>query len=162
MKTTAKNTRRSITVPFLLLALFSLLLAAGCSKGDKQTEWDLTAYTDQLRNSIEYTDTLDEMDPELMNYLFSDVNPADVEEQIIYISTGTTAEEIAAFKAIDEEAAKRIEEGLTLRVESQIESFTDYVPAEVKRLEDAVLVRNGRCVILSVSGDPDTAKEILK
>lgn len=146
----------------LLITLFSLLLAAGCSGKDKKAEWDLTEVTDRLRNEIEYTDTLDTMDPSLMSYLFGDIDPADVSEQIIYISTGSTAEEIAAFKAVDEEAAGRIEEGLSLRVASQTESFTDYVPEEVKRLEDAVIVRNGLSVILSVSGDPETAKEILK
>lgn len=146
----------------LLAALFSLLLAAGCSGKDKKAEWNLTEVTDRLRNEIEYTDSLDTMDSSLMGYLFSDIDPADVSEQIIYISTGSTAEEIAAFKAVDEAAAGRIEEGLRLRVESQTESFTDYVPEEVKRLEDAVIARNGLSVVLSVSGDPDTAKKILE
>lgn len=146
----------------LLAALFSLLLAAGCSGKDKKAEWNLTEVTNRLRNEIEYTDSLDTMDSSLMGYLFSDIDPADVSEQIIYISTGSTAEEIAAFKAVDEAAAGRIEEGLRLRVESQTESFTDYVPEEVKRLEDAVIARNGLSVVLSVSGDPDTAKKILE
>ena len=127
--------------------LLVLLLAAGCSgNSDKSgAEWDLAELSDRLLNEITYTDTLSAMD-----------------EKVIYISSGSTAEEIAAFLAVDEEAAKRIEEGLKARIEQQTESFTGYVPEEVKRLEDAVLIRNGSYVVLSVSGDAAKAKDILK
>lgn len=143
-----------------LLLLGSILTA--CSSADKQnTTWDLTIITDQLLTEITYTDSLSEMSPDLMSYLFPDIDPADVAEQYIYISTGSTAEELAVFRAVDETAAQRIEEGLAARIEMQTESFTDYVPAEVKRLEDAVLERQGDCVILSISGEPDKAEKIL-
>jgi len=146
-----------------LLLLFCSLFICGCSKKSEQaSDWNLTDLTNRLLQEIEYTDTLSEMEPDLMSYLFPDIDSADVSEQLIYLSSGSTAEELAAFEAVDEDAAKRIEEGLLARIESQKESFTDYVAEEVKRLEDAVLVRNGKFVILSVSGEPDKAKEILK
>lgn len=145
----------------VLLLLLSLTLAACSKKSEEQTEWNLTELTDQLKSKISYTDQLETMDPDLMGYLFPAIDTADVKEQIIYVSTGSTAEEIAAFEAVDDEAAKRIEDGLKARVAAQTESFTDYVPEEVKRLEDALIVRNGSYVILSVSGDTDTAKEVL-
>ena len=151
-------------VPAVLL--LSLLLLAGCSgssgNSGNTAEWDLADLSNRLSTEITYTDTLSEMDDSLMDYLYPDIDSADVSEKIIYISSGSTAEEIAAFQAVDEKAAERIEEGLKKRIEQQTESFTDYVPEEVKRLEDAVLVRNGSYVILSVSGDPDKAKDILK
>ena len=150
---------------FLLLC-FILLTATlvGCSgEGAKtDTAWDLNTITTRLLNEISYTDSLSEMSPDLMDYLFPDVNPSDVADQYIYISTGSTAEELAIFRAVDAAAAERIEAGLIARIEMQTESFTDYVPFEVKRLEDAVLKRKGDCVVLSVSGEPDKAKEILK
>ena len=144
--------------------LLVLLLAAGCSgNSDKSgAEWDLTELSDRLLNEITYTDTLSAMDDSLMDYLYQDIDTADISEKVIYISSGSTAAEIAAFLAVDEEAAKRIEEGLKARIEQQTESFTDYVPEEVKRLEDAVLIRNGSYVVLSVSGDAAKAKDILK
>ncbi len=144
--------------------LLVLLLAAGCSgNSDKSgAEWDLAELSDRLLNEITYTDTLSAMDDNLMDYLYQDIDTADISEKVIYISSGSTAEEIAAFLAVDEEAAKRIEEGLKARIEQQTESFTDYVPEEVKRLEDAVLIRNGSYVVLSVSGDAAKAKDILK
>lgn len=148
----------------LCLILLALSVLIGCAKDTPKTEttWDLTILTDRLLNEISYTDSLSEMSPDLMSYLFPDINPTDVAEQYIYISTGSTAEELAVFRAVDDAAAERIEEGLSARIEMQMESFTDYVPLEVKRLEDAVLKRQGTCVILSVSGEPDKAKEIMK
>ena len=146
----------------LALLISILLMLTGCSGSKTTTAWDLPQLTDRLLTEITYTDTLDEMTPDLMTYLYPDIDPADVVTQIIYISTGSTAEEIAAFEAVDEAAATRILQGLQNRITAQTESFTDYVPEEVKRLNDAVLVQNGLYVILSVSGDPDTAKTILK
>ena len=149
-----------------LLLCFILLITTfvGCAKEDikDSTTWELNTLTNRLLNEITYTDSLSEMSPDLMGYLFPDVNPSDVAEQYIYISTGSTAEELAIFRAVDEAAAERIEAGLEARIEMQTESFTDYVPLEVKRLEDAVLERKGDCVVLSVSGEPEKAKEILK
>ena len=155
-----RSLRRLISGAFL----FSLLFLAACSKGSDSTdaEWDLAELSDRLLHEITYTDTLSSMDDSLMDYLYPDIDTADVSEKTIYISTGSTAEEIAAFQAVDEEAAKRIEEGLKKRIEQQTESFTNYVPEEVKRLEDAVLVRHGAYVVLSVSGDAAKAKDILK
>lgn len=156
------NTFSQLKKTSVILSLIACLFLAACSRQSAPVTWDLTDLTDRLLSEITYTDALDEMAPDLMSYLYADIDPADVSNQIIYISSGSTAEEIAAFKAIDEEAAGRILAGLQTRINDQIDSFTDYVPAEVKRLEDAVLVQNGVYVILSVSGDPETAKEILK
>jgi len=147
---------------YMVLFMAACLFFAACSRQSAPVAWDLTDLTERLLSEITYTDTLDEMAPDLMSYLYADIDPADVVDQIIYISSGSTAEEIAAFEATDEEAAGRILSGLQTRIADQTDSFTDYVPAEVKRLEDAVLVQNGVYVILSVSGDPDTATEILK
>ena len=155
--------KKKITLLICLILLATLTLI-GCGKDGQKTDttWDLNAITNSLLNNITYTDSLSEMSPDLMAYLFPDVDPADVAEQYIYISTGSTAEEIAVFRGVDEAAAERIEAGLQARIEMQMESFTDYVPLEVKRLEDAVLERKGTSVVLSVSGEPDKAKEILK
>lgn len=149
-------------VAVLLLSLVLAACSGSTNAGSEAAGWNLTDLTARLKDEITYTDQLDTMDPDLMSYLYPDIDTADVSEQIIYVSSGSTAEEIAAFQAVDEDAAKRIEEALKARVDAQKESFTDYVAEEVKRLEDAVIVRNGTFVVLSVSGDPDTAKTILK
>ena len=77
-------------------------------------------------------------------------------------SSGGTAEEIAAFEANDEETAKAVEALLNARIETQKASFKNYVPEELKRLENAFVIRKGNCIYLSVSADPDKAKSIIE
>ena len=44
---------------------------------------------------------------------------------------------------------------------SQIISYEDYIPAEVQRLEQAVVRQAGRYVIVAVTGDPDAVEKII-
>ena len=41
-------------------------------------------------------------------------------------------------------------------------SKLNFVPEELKRLENALVIRKGNYVYLSVSGDPDKAKSIIE
>ena len=145
----------------LVLSVVLILSLAACGGSTKARDIDINTMAEKLVSGIEYDDELSLMEDYLFAYLYGDVTIEDVDSFVIYISSGATAEEVACFKAIDESAAQSIETGLKSHIEDQIESFTDYVPAEVKRLEDAVLVREGQYVILSVSGSPEEAKKII-
>ena len=61
----------------------------------------------------------------------------------------------------NEEEAKKAEQVLKDRVSEQIESFTDYVPAELTKLNAAVIKVSGKYAVLSVSDDPEKAKKII-
>jgi hypothetical protein len=93
-----------------------------------------------------------------MFYSFSD---ADITEAVFYESSGATAEEIAVIKCGSGEGADKVEAALNTRVEEQKEAYTDYVPAELEKLNAAVVVKSGNTAILSVSDDPDKAREII-
>ncbi|MBR2274733.1 MAG: DUF4358 domain-containing protein, partial [Lachnospiraceae bacterium] len=58
--------------------------------------------------------------------------------------------------------AKKAEEALKQRVEEQKEAFEDYVPKELTKLSEAVIVTKGTVVVLSVSDSPSEAKTILE
>lgn len=115
----------------------------------------------KLLNGVKYDDELSPIEDGLFSTIYPDIPESDVAESSIYLSSGSTAEEIAVFKAADEKAADEIKAGLEARAESQKTSFKDYVPAEVDRLDKAVIVENGVYVVFSVSGDPDGAKKII-
>uniref|UniRef100_UPI0040294495 DUF4358 domain-containing protein n=1 Tax=Ruminococcus bicirculans (ex Wegman et al. 2014) TaxID=1160721 RepID=UPI0040294495 len=72
-----------------------------------------------------------------------------------------TAEEIACLDAHDADRAQAIADTLTARVESQKKVFENYVPEEMTKLNDPVLVTNGNYVYLCLSNDNDKAKEII-
>ncbi len=76
-------------------------------------------------------------------------------------ASGGFANEIDCFEAKDESAAKEIETALKQRIEKQKDGFRDYVPAEMPKLENAVLVVDGQYVIMCISSNSDKAKEII-
>ena len=76
-------------------------------------------------------------------------------------ASGASAHEIDCFEANDENAAKEIETALKARIESQKKAFESYVPAEMDKLNNPVLVVDGSYVFMCLSNNNDKAKEII-
>ena len=74
--------------------------------------------------------------------------------------TGATAEELAVFETKDSAAAEALVEKLKTRNSDRIESYSTYIPAEVPKLEDAVMVSGGRYVVLCVAQDASAVREL--
>ena len=124
---------------------------------------DVTKVADRLKNEIKYDDKLVEPEEETLEILYPTLMKDKIKAKKVYVSSsGGTAEEIAAFEANDEEAAKDIETKLNERIEIQKASFKNYVPEELKRLDNAFVIRKGTCIYLSVSADSDKAKSIIE
>ena len=140
------------------LVIMTALSAAGCSK--KAVDVNAQGLADALKSGIAYKDDLSsiDLDTAQMIYNFGDAN---ITEAVFYESTGATAEEIVVLKCAGEADAGMAEDALKARVEEQKESFTDYVPAELEKLNAAVIVKSGSCAILSVSDEPDKARSII-
>ena len=66
------------------------------------------------------------------------------------------------FVCTDADAAKRVQQAAEERVQRQLESFETYIPAELPKLQDPLLVQSGNTVALCVSGHNDEASEALK
>lgn len=137
--------------------------AASSAKSSQTAVVDVTKVADRLLNEIKYDDKLAEAEKESLDVIYPGLPKDKIKAMKIYVSSsGGTSEEIAAFEANDEETAKEIETKLKERVETQKTSFKNYVPEELKRLENALVIRKGNYVYLSVSGDPDKAKSIIE
>ncbi len=94
-----------------------------------------------------------------MNYLAK--APNNVVDAVLYMSSGATAEEIAVIECADEGTAKKVKNVVDDRVQYLTESFRDYVPDELTKLEDPVLLQTGKYVILCISADDAKAEEIV-
>ena len=57
--------------------------------------------------------------------------------------------------------ADKARAALEARVAEQKVNYEDYVPEELDKLNDAVIVESGNFAVLSVSNDPDAARKIL-
>lgn len=136
----------------------SAVLVCGC--GSKDVTVDVHALGNDLSNKIVYQDSLMELDADTaaMFLNLSDINIADC---AIYEGSGATAEEIVVIECASKDDAAKAESILKDRVNEQKDSFTDYVPEELVKLDKAVIVTNGKYAVLSVSDDADGATAII-
>jgi hypothetical protein len=149
-----KKTLRFTTIAGTLTLIAGMM--AGC--GSNAVSIDANALAHSLVSEISYSQDLDELsESEISNYIIIE----DGVEAIMYMSSGSTAEEVAVFTAPDANTAATMKSNVEAFLDDQESSFEDYIPEEAKRIEDAVLEQNGNYVVLCVSGDSDKAEEIM-
>lgn len=83
-------------------------------------------------------------------------------DAVLYTGSGATPEEICVMKASSEGKVSAVKEAAERRLKLQKEDFVDYAPAEMPKLESAVIYEKDLFVVYSVSGDSAKAQEILK
>ncbi len=142
-----------------IIAAGAMIFAlAGC--GGKKGDFDVTTLGNDLDTKIMYQDTLAAMDLDTAG-MFLNLSEVNVTKAAVYEGSGGTAEEIVVLECASEDDAKKAEQVLKDRVSEQIESFTDYVPEELTKLNAAVIKVSGKYAVLSVSDTPDEAKKII-
>ena len=143
----------------LSVLLCALLLTAGCG-GSKTISLSASSMADTLREKVAFTDQMEKADADTVYALYH-LSADQVAEQSVYVSTGATAEEIAVFAAKDEAAVKQIEQAVQKRLQTQKDGFADYLPAEMDKLNQAVIVTEGRYVIFCVASDAGQVRSVV-
>ncbi|MCR4741042.1 MAG: DUF4358 domain-containing protein [Lachnospiraceae bacterium] len=134
--------------------------AAGVSADAQTAGVSADAIGTELREKIAYKDELSEIDTETLKmYIYLD--DISIDEAKIYESTGATAEEIVVLKCGSPDDAKKAEAAFEQRIEEQKEAYENYVPEEMVKLGKPVIITKNEYAILSVSDEPDKAKDII-
>ena len=79
---------------------------------------------------------------------------------VVSLSAGLVQDEIAVFKAYDEQGLENIVAAVNARLRELRSSFRDYVPSEFAKLEKTVIRTNGLYCYYSVSDDDDVKRLI--
>ena len=127
------------------------------------TAKDLQATADKLKDSLDdaVKNTMTQFDESRIEKMIG-VKKDLYKKAVCYVdASGASAHEIDCFEANDENAAKEIETALKTRIENQKTAFKDYVPAEMDKLNNPVLVVDGSYVFMCLSNNNDKAKEII-
>lgn len=144
---------------FLLISVLTVgILLTGCNK--KAASFDVNKLGEDLNSKITYQDELMNLDVDTAS-MFLNLSDINLVNTAIYEGSGATAEEIVVLECASGEDATKAQTMLKDRVEEQKESFENYVPGELTKLDAAVIEVNGNYVVLSVSDDPDGAKKII-
>jgi len=101
-----------------LIGTAALMAFTGCGKKEAKNI-DVKTTASSLLSEIKYEDQLSEVNYDLV-YDMEDIN---ITESVVYVSSGATAEEIAAIKCETKEDAAKVEAALEERVKEQKDSF---------------------------------------
>ncbi len=148
--------KRVFALVVSVMMIIGLAACGGGSKGD----FDVDVLGNDLNTKITYQDSLGQMDLDTAS-MFLNLSDLNVVKAAIYEGSGGTAEEIVVLELASDADASKAEQVLRDRVSEQIESFTDYVPEELTKLNAAVIKVSGKYAVLSVSDDPEGAKKLI-
>lgn len=140
-----------------LCALFCLVLAAcGGPAGAALEPYDGDDVTTLLNAGL-FSETPEELDDDIACELLG-VDPAQVSDCQVYLPTSTNAEALALLVLNDAAGAEGVKSACETWIADQIESYQDYAPAHVPKLEGAVISVRENTVLLVVGSDPAAAK----
>lgn len=148
-----KIMKKAITLVFILAVSAAL---AACGNGSSK-EIDAQALANELMEKVEFVDELSPVKSEMVPKLYGIDN---AQEAYVYMGSGATAEEVAVFKFASEQDAMDALAKIEQYIASRKDSFANYIPGEVARLDNAVIRQSGEYLALCVS-EGSTASEII-
>ncbi len=122
---------------------------------------DVTSLAKELFESGDYKDEMSELEDDMFDVVFQTVDLQMVSAKAAYVGSGASAEQIVVVEAKDEASANQIKEALSQKLEDDISQNEDYLPQEISKLKNPVLVVNGKYVILCVSNANDKIEQVL-
>ena len=140
----------------IVLISLILLLVSGCGK--ETTSFNPNDLANELLTEVDFDDELTLFAGDISKIY----DMPEVEDYLIYIGSGATAEEIAIITLKNSSDEEDVKAALEKRVEEQKQNFANYVPEEVSRLEKSIIKSNEKYVVLCVSNDNQAEKIIDK
>lgn len=151
--------KHSLTKLLCLAAALCLLLGACSAPADSgSAAFDPEAATQAVLDSGAFSVELTELDAALL-YDFSGygLDSSTLTASKAYSASGF-AEQVSVTVWKDEAAAQAAVDMFKTYLEDMAATYKDYAPAEVPKLENAVLEQRGTSVLLAVANDAGAAK----
>ena len=139
----------------IVCAFVFLLTLTACGGSSSEVQKSVSEIADAIYNTQTFQDTLNAIDADMLGDYYR-IDAADLSDSKVYVSGSfSTAEEIAVFQASSSDAV----ENLKL-------AFENYVPGEMTKINNPVLVTKGTTVVLVLADDTasvsDQINELLK
>ncbi len=150
--------KHSLSKLMILAAALCLLLGACSSPAGSGTVFDPETATQAVLDSGAFSVELTELDAAML-YDFSGygLDGSTLTASKAYSASGF-AEQVSVTVWKDEASAQAAVDMFKTYLEDMATTYQDYAPAEVPKLENAVLEQRGTSVLLAVSNDADAAK----
>ena len=147
---------KKIWIVILIIVIIGVIVVF--TNDNKGITIDINELSKDIIENIEFEDELNKADNETASKLY-DIN--NFTSQSVYMSSGATSEEIAIFEFEDKEACKVALEKANKRIEEQKQNFKDYMPKEMKKLENAMIKNKNQYLIVCITNHPEEVGKIL-
>ncbi len=143
----------------VLLAVLTAFLFCSCGNNQPK-DIDIIALGGYVKNNVAFSEEIEEVDSSvaLTNFGLDETEFEAVE----YATSSAVAEVFAAFKGNSAEDTAVITEAVQNRIDYLRESYSSYGPQEVPKIESAVVITQGNCVIFCISADNSQAKALIE
>ena len=150
----------------VVCVLALLLTLTACGGSDSQPQKSAAEIADAIYSTQTFQDTLNAIDADMLGDYYR-IDAADLTDSKVYVSGSfSTAEEIAVFQASSSDAVENIKKAIDTRLEDLKLAFENYVPGEMTKINDPVLITKGTTVVLVLADDTaavsDQLNELLK
>ncbi|MCI8678254.1 MAG: DUF4358 domain-containing protein [Lawsonibacter sp.] len=151
----------------MTLVLALLLGLSACAKGGDNDAPPLygTYHVAALVEAGAFSEELEELDGDTAFMLYKladyDLEREDLKDCAVQRSAGATCEEAAVLVFTSADKAKTAKGALEDYVQGQIEANTDYRPAEIPKLEEALVDVRGETLLLAVANDREAVEQTL-
>lgn len=150
----------------VVCVLALLLTLTACGGSDSQPQKSAAEIADAIYSTQTFQDTLNAIDADMLGDYYR-IDAADLTDSKVYVSGSfSTVEEIAVFQASSSDAVENIKKAIDTRLEDLKLAFENYVPGEMTKINDPVLITKGTTVVLVLADDTaavsDQVNELLK
>jgi hypothetical protein len=153
-------------ISLIPLCLFLALIAlSSCAKTPENTteskkRIDIRALAAAVIENVKFTETPEPLESEVVKEQFSVENINC--DAVAYVQSSAVSEIFAAFSAQNEADAQLIENAVYDRIDYLRDGYSSYGPAEVPKIDSAVVIRDGTAVIFCISADNAEAKTFIE
>lgn len=140
------------------VALCALGVLGGCG-GPAENEPTAEQVAHTVWTSLTFDDTINVIDDDvILNYFHIDWSK--VADKAVYTSNSkATPEEVAVFKMESANDVQLAKDAFNERLEDKKFEYETYIPEEMPKINNAVILEHGKYVVLAVSADNDGAEQ---
>ena len=150
----------------LMMAFVCVLTMTACGGQEPKAAPFSTQILAEIQTAGAFSEELEELDADtaFMLYKLADYGLVreDLTDAAVLRSAGATCEEGAVLIFSDAEKAAKAAEAMGSYLEGQIEANVDYRPAEIPKLEGAVLKSQAESVLMVVPNDAAAVRSVLE
>lgn len=142
----------------LLTVCMLLICATGCQGGGSDGTPPADTIAQSILEQLTFRTTMTKVEGALAENYYQ-LDSAITEYAIYLCGNGETAEEVAVFKVSDKKNLSLAQDAIDKRLEDQRFRYESYIPTEMVKLNDPVIVTKDDTIVLVLADDRTAAEK---